>query len=183
MPRRRGERGGVVLPIHQRLVEINASGAHPVVLGEHEILYLGDPRVAKAAAITTATVIPRRSGPTMDPQDDSSASAEVIDSYERAGQGRRSGDLNPGWAVNPNRISRVIPAVRPRSVSRDLVKFPQQEPLSSCDLVRVRRVDVADHAEDFLAVVSQVPADRPGVFGVGHGLECVVLGQPYDPGP
>lgn len=26
--------------------------------------------------------------------------------------GRRLGDLNPGWAVNPNRISRALPFVR-----------------------------------------------------------------------
>ncbi|GLZ09464.1 hypothetical protein Acsp03_69300 [Actinomadura sp. NBRC 104412] len=67
------------------------------------------PQVAKAAAEATATVVPRRIGPTMAPQDENSAPAEAVDLRERAGQKRRIGDLNPGWAVSPNRISSAAP--------------------------------------------------------------------------
>jgi hypothetical protein len=34
-----------------------------------------------------------------------SASAKIRNLGKSAGQGRRLGDLNPGWAVDPNRIS------------------------------------------------------------------------------
>ncbi|GAA2621951.1 tyrosine-type recombinase/integrase [Actinomadura fulvescens] len=67
------------------------------------------PQVAKAAAEATATVVPRRTGPTMAPQDDDSALAEVIDFRERAGRRAEDRGFEPRMGVNPNRISSAAP--------------------------------------------------------------------------
>jgi integrase len=67
------------------------------------------PEVATAAAEAVAAVVPRRCGPTMAPQEDTSGLSDDHGLGETAGQGRRLGDLNPGWAVNPNRISSAAP--------------------------------------------------------------------------
>jgi hypothetical protein len=74
------------------------------------------PQVALAAAEATAGIVPRRVGPNMDPKHETSGSPKLMSSGKRWSE-RRLGDLNPGWAVNPNRIGRADPAVQAGPVS------------------------------------------------------------------
>ena len=56
------------------------------------------PEVFKEAAEAAAALVPRRVGPPSAPQSETSGSPDPHRIKEAAGQRRRIGDLNPGWA-------------------------------------------------------------------------------------